>query len=129
MRKAPSGCFSKGSASSGSYYDRFAGEWTENELLREAGEDGENAVPQTEVSSRMTFSSAMAERIVAELGEVSARLEQWQREEAEYVQTHLFLQDRQRDILKNALRRVRSDITSLEIESQELSHAAGRKLS
>lgn len=32
----------------------------------------------------------MAERIVAELGEVSARLEQWQREEAEYVQTHLF---------------------------------------
>ena len=99
------------------------------ELLREAGEDGENAVPQTEVSSRMTFSSAMAERIVAELGEVSARLEQWQREEAEYVQTHLFLQDRQRNILKNALRRVRSDITSLEIESQELSHAAGRKLS
>ena len=99
------------------------------ELLREAGEDGENAVPQTEVSSRMNFSSAMAERIVAELGEVSARLEQWQREEAEYVQTHLFLQDRQRDILKNALRRVRSDITSLEIESQELSHAAGRKLS
>lgn len=99
------------------------------ELLREAGEDGENAVPQTGVSSRMNFSSAMAERIVAELGEVSARLEQWQREEAEYVQTHLFLQDRQRDILKNALRRVRSDITSLEIESQELSHAAGRKLS
>ena len=71
----------------------------------------------------------MAERIVAELGEVSARLEQWRKEEAEYVQTHLFLQDRQKDILKNALRRVRSDITSLEIESQELSHAAGRKLS
>ena len=99
------------------------------ELLREVGEGGENAVPQTEVSSRKTFSSAMAERIVAELGEVSARLEQWQKEEAEYVQTHLFLQDRQRDILKNALRRVRSDITSLEIESQELSHATGRKLS
>ena len=99
------------------------------ELLREVGEGGENAVPQTEVSSRKTFSSAMAERIVAELGEVSARLEQWQKEEDEYVQTHLFLQDRQRDILKNALRRVRSDITSLEIESQELSHATGRKLS
>ena len=72
---------------------------------------------------------AWKSKSIEELGEVSARLEQWQREEAEYVQTHLFLQDRQRDILKNALRRVRSDITSLEIESQELSHAAGRKLS
>ena len=41
----------------------------------------------------------------------------------------LCLKEKQRDILKNALRRVRSDITSLEIESQELSHATGRKLS
>ncbi len=72
----------------------------------------------------------MAERIVAELGEVSASSGTMAKGRSRIcTDTFVFTRQAKEYIEKRLLRRVRSDITSLEIESQELSHAAGRKLS
>lgn len=99
------------------------------DLLRGEEASGEGMKPQTAVPSEVSVSSAMTDRIVTELNEVAIKLEQWENTEMEYAREHLFLENRQRDVLKNAFRRIRSEITSMQIESQELSHAVGRKSS
>ena len=65
----------------------------------------------------------MTNRVFRRSGE--PRLEEWQQREEGFAKGHLFLDDALRDVLKNAFKRVRADMTSLQIESQELGHAAG----
>ena len=97
------------------------------ELLREEEGQAETGERQPKDMPDLSSASAMASRIGTELGEAFGKLEGWQASEEENLPSHLFLQDGQRTILKNAFQRVRSAIASLQIESQELGHAIGRK--
>ncbi len=92
------------------------------ELVREE-QDGEG-LPDRRVAAP-ALSLEAVRRLEAEQKEAAARLEEWQQREEGFSKGHLFLDDALRDVLKNAFKRVRADMTSLQIESQELGHAAG----
>ena len=92
------------------------------ELVREE-QDGEG-LPARRVAAP-ALSLEAVRRLESEQKEAAARLEEWQQREEGFAKGHLFLDDALRDVLKNAFKRVRADMTSLQIESQELGHAAG----
>lgn len=92
------------------------------ELVRE--EQGGEGLPDRRVAAP-ALSLEAVRRLEAEQKEAAARLEEWQQREEGFAKGHLFLDDALRDVLKNAFKRVRADMTSLQIESQELGHAAG----
>lgn len=92
------------------------------ELVRsDAAETAVDSTPGTAIPMEVM------QRVADELGRAEERMEQWQAEEEEYAHGHLFLDDGMRGILSDALRRVQSEITSLQIDCQELLHAAKRK--
>ena len=67
----------------------------------------------------------MSRRLWAESEEVAEKLRRWEQEETEYARAHLFLDESRRRVLQEVFRRIRADVTSLQIDCQELSHAAG----
>ena len=98
------------------------------DLLRAEEDAADKIVQQDALSSENVFSVTMSQRIGAELADILGRLDMWQEAESKYLQNHLFLREHQRDLLKNVFGRVRSHIVLLQIESEELAHATGRKL-
>lgn len=97
------------------------------DLLQEDDEEKLEAAGAVVESGGTSVSPEMFRRVAAEVESIAAGMEEWQRQEEEHAARHLFLDDAQRNVLKNAIRRVRADITSLQIEIQELGHAAGHE--
>lgn len=87
----------------------------------------EEELPVENVASSACVSEEMMQRVSAELEEASARMEEWKRQEGDYACGHLFLDGSMKEMLQNAMRRVQAGISSLQIDCQELLHAARRK--
>ena len=96
------------------------------DLLRAPADEATEMSGEEMPSTPSSLSAEMCRRVEAELSEVAGRMEAWQRHEEEWGANHLFLADTQRNILKNVMRRVKADIASMQIEIQELCHAAAR---
>ena len=96
------------------------------DLLRVPADEATEMSGEEMPSTPSSLSAEMCRRVEAELSEVAGRMEAWQRHEEEWGANHLFLADTQRNILKNVMRRVKADIASMQIEIQELCHAAAR---
>ena len=92
------------------------------ELLRSEAE-----VPVDVRSVASTVSEDVVSRVSAELKSAAERMEQWMNEEQEYAHAHLFIDGAMREMLFNAMRRVQADISSWQIDCQELVHASRHK--
>lgn len=92
------------------------------ELVRAGTEE-----PAGQVHRMPEVPEEVMQRVAAELDEAASRMEKWQAEERDYVCGHLFLDSGMKEILGNALRRVQADLSSLQIDCQELLHAAKHK--
>lgn len=92
------------------------------ELLRSEAEVPVDVRPVVSAVSEDVVS-----RVSAELKSAAERMEQWMNEEQEYAHAHLFIDGAMREMLFNAMRRVQADISSWQIDCQELVHASRHK--
>ena len=69
----------------------------------------------------------MSRRLLAEAEEMAKKLSRWEQEETAYAKTHLFLDEARHRDLQNVFRRIRADVSSLQIDCQELNHATGKQ--
>ena len=69
----------------------------------------------------------MSRRLLAESEEMAKKLSRWEQEETAYAKAHLFLDEARRRDLQNVFRRIRADVSSLQIDCQELNHATGKQ--
>lgn len=69
----------------------------------------------------------MSRRLLAESEEMVKKLSRWEQEETAYAKAHLFLDEARRRDLRNVFRRIRADVSSLQIDCQELNHATGKQ--
>ena len=69
----------------------------------------------------------MSRRLLAESEEMAKKLSRWEQEETAYAKAHLFLDEARRRDLRNVFRRIRADVSSLQIDCQELNHATGKQ--
>ena len=96
------------------------------DLLQEKAEEGKELPSENTCSDDAALSVTLVERMQTELQDMRSRLAEWEQREREYADSHLFIDNKEREILELVFRRLHEKTDVLQVDTAELRHAVGK---